>query len=78
MEKKVMVYSTVTCPHCHMAKKYLDEKNIQYESIDVGADRDAAMALVERTGQMAVPVIEIGDELIVGFQKDKINAALGL
>jgi len=60
-----------------MAKSYLDELGVPYEEINVAADRDAAAQLVEKTGQMAVPVIEIGSKIIIGFDRDSIKEAAG-
>lgn len=73
---KVKVYSTDNCPYCVMAKEYLKEKRIDFEEIDVGADREAAQEMVEKSGQMGVPVIEIDGKIIVGFNKSEIDRAL--
>jgi glutaredoxin-like YruB-family protein len=74
--KKITVYSTQSCPYCHMAKEYLEEKNLEFEYIDVGKDKEKAKEMIEKSGQMGVPVIIIGDEVIVGFNKPKIEEAL--
>ena len=78
MDKKVKIYSTPTCPFCMMAKKFLKENNIDFEDIDVSTDQAIAQEMVQKSGQMAVPVIDIDGELIVGFDKEKIRKALGL
>lgn len=78
MDKKVKIYSTPTCPFCMMSKKFLKENNIDFEDIDVSADQTKAQEMVQKTGQMAVPVIDIDGEIIVGFDKEKIRKALGL
>jgi len=78
MDKKVMVYSTPTCPFCMMAKKFLDENNIGFEDIDVSSDQTKAREMVQKSGQMAVPVLDIDGEIIVGFDKERIRKALGL
>lgn len=70
----VKVYSTPTCPYCTMAKRYLDSKNVQYENIDVSADRNAAAEMVRKSGQRGVPVIDIDGNIIVGFDKDRIDS----
>jgi glutaredoxin-like YruB-family protein len=75
---KVKVYSTPTCPYCHMAKDFLKEHKIEFEDINVAEDHNAAKEMIEKSGQMGVPVIEIGDEIIVGFDKEKIKKALKL
>ena len=78
MDKKVKIYSTPACPFCMMAKKFLKENNIDFEDIDVSTDQAKAQEMVQKSGQMAVPVIDIDGELIVGFDKEKIRKALGL
>ena len=75
---KVKVYSTQTCPYCVMAKEFLKENKIEFEDIDVGANQEAAKEMVEKSGQMGVPVIMVGDEIIVGFDKEKLKKALKL
>lgn len=78
MDKKVKIYSTPACPFCMMAKKFLRENNIDFEDMDVSADQAKAQEMVQKSGQMAVPVIDIDGEIIVGFDKEKIIKALGL
>ena len=75
---KVKVYSTPTCPYCHMAKNYLKDMGIEFEDIDVSVNQAAAQNMIARSGQMGVPVIEIDGQIIVGFDKPKIAQALGL
>jgi len=77
-EHKIKIYSTQTCPYCHMLKQYLDEKGFKYEDIDVAADQKAREDMVEKSGQMGVPVAEIDGETVVGFNKEKINELLGI
>ncbi len=72
----VTVYSTPTCPYCKMAKEYFDEKNVKYKDIDVSEDQKAAEVMVKKSGQMGVPVIEIGKEVLVGFDQAAIDEAL--
>lgn len=78
MEDKaqVKVYSTSWCVYCRMAKEYFKGKNVDFEDVNVENDREAAMALVERTGQAGVPVIEIGQQTILGFDRERIDLAL--
>ena len=78
MDKKVKIYSTPACPFCMMAKKFLKENNIDFEDIDVSTNQAKAQEMVQKSGQMAVPVIDIDGEIIVGFDKEKIRKALGL
>ena len=74
----VKVFSTPTCPYCVTLKDYLKDKNIEFEDIDVSADKSQLDEMVEKSGQMGVPVITINDEVIVGFDKEKIDKALNL
>jgi len=78
MDKKVTIYSTPTCPFCIRAKQFLRDNNIQFEEIDVSSDQAKTQEMIEKSGQMGVPVIDIEGELIVGFDKDKIKEVLGI
>lgn len=78
MAKKVKVYSTPTCPWCMRVKQYLSDNNVAFENIDVSADQAAGEEMVKKSGQMGVPVVDVEGEIIVGFDKDKINASLGI
>jgi glutaredoxin len=80
---KIKIYSTATCQFCKLEKAYLDSKGIAYESIMVDEDQEKAKEFVELSGQMGVPftVIETDDgkeEHILGFNKPKIDALLGI
>jgi len=74
---RVIVYSTPTCPACISAKAFLDSKEIQYENRDVSTDPEARQEMVQESGQMGVPVLEISGKIIVGFNQGEIEAALG-
>ena len=74
---KVTVYSTQYCQYCRMAKAFLDKQKIPYESIDVGEDRAAADKMIELSGQRGVPVIVVDDEVIVGFDSQRLNVLFG-
>ncbi|MBA3020899.1 MAG: glutathione S-transferase N-terminal domain-containing protein [Actinobacteria bacterium] len=75
---RVLVFTTPTCSWCHRLKAYLRERQVQFREVDVSRDRHAAADLVRKTGQMGVPVIEINGRAIVGFDKPRIDAMLGL
>ncbi|MCA1899656.1 MAG: NrdH-redoxin [Chloroflexi bacterium] len=77
-QPKVIVFSTPTCSFCNMAKSYFREKGVKFTDIDVSRDPAAARDMVRRSGQMGVPVIDIGGKIIVGFDRPKINALLGI
>ena len=76
MENKVEIYSTPTCPYCNMAKDYLKEKGVDYTEYNVADDQAKAQEMVEKSGQMGVPVIVVNGKFMVGFQKDKIETLL--
>jgi len=78
MAKMVKVYSTSTCPYCTMVKDFLKKSNIEFQNIDVGVNQDQAQEMMNKSGQMGVPVLDIDGEIIVGFDKEKITKALGI
>jgi len=75
---KVRVFSTATCPWCVKAKAYLKQNNIEFEDIDVSKDATAAEEMIKKSGQRGVPVIEIDEKVIVGFDKGAIDSSLSL
>jgi alkyl hydroperoxide reductase subunit F len=75
--KKVIVYSTKDCPYCRMAKVFLEKHGILFEEIDVGADYSAAKKMTELSGQRGVPVIVVDNEVIVGFDSQRLNDLFG-
>ena len=77
-QPKVLVFSTPTCTYCNLAKKYFREKGVKFTDVDVSRDQAAARDMVRRSGQMGVPVIDIGGRIIVGFDRPKINSLLGI
>ncbi|PJC47398.1 MAG: NrdH-redoxin [Parcubacteria group bacterium CG_4_9_14_0_2_um_filter_35_11] len=74
----VKVYSTPTCPYCVALKNFLKENKIDFEDIDVSQDEKAREEMIQKTGQMGVPVIEINSEFIVGFDKERISQLLNI
>ena len=75
---QVKIYSTPTCPYCKMAKQFLDENQVQYENIDVSVNQIAAQEMIQKSGQLGVPVLDIDGKIVVGFDKRKIKELLGL
>ncbi len=79
---EVTVYSTPTCGYCTMAKDFLQEKGVEYTEVDVSVDQQKAQEMVEKTGQMGVPVIIIKkdgqEEVLVGFDQVQLTNLLGL
>jgi glutaredoxin-like YruB-family protein len=78
MDKKVKIYSTPTCPYCIRAKQFLKENSIIFEDVDVSSNQQAAEEMIQKSGQMGVPVLDIDGEIIMGFDKERIKQTLGL
>ena len=76
MSKTVTIYSTPVCHFCHMAKEYFTEHNIAYTEYDVASDQAKRAEMIDLSGQMGVPVIVIGDDLIIGFDEAKVKEIL--
>ncbi len=74
--KKVTVYSTSTCPWCVKVKDFLKENNIEFVDHDVSSNEQLAAEMIKKTGQMGVPVVEIGEEIIIGFDERRIRELL--
>lgn len=74
----VKVYSTPGCPSCKALKEFLKENNIKFEDINVAGNAEAANEMIEKSGQMSVPVIDVDGTVISGFKKEKVKAALKL
>ena len=72
----IKIYTTPTCGYCHQAKRYLDERGVHYTEYDVSRDRRAAEEMVSQTGQMGVPVIVVDGEVIVGFNRQRLEQLL--
>lgn len=75
---KTIIYSTQACPWCTVAKDFLKENNIEFEARDVSEDEVARAELMEKSGQLGVPVLDIGGAIIVGFDKEAISKALDI
>ncbi|MDI6800019.1 MAG: Uxx-star family glutaredoxin-like (seleno)protein [Actinomycetota bacterium] len=76
MAEKVKVYSTPTCPYCVQVKEYLKTRGIEFEDFGVASDADARSEMVEKSGQMGVPVIVVGDEIVVGFDRSRLDTLI--
>ncbi|MBD3388482.1 MAG: NrdH-redoxin [Candidatus Altiarchaeales archaeon] len=74
----VKVYSTPTCPWCKRVKEFLKARNVEFEDVDVAGNQEAAQEMVKKSGQMGVPVIEVGETIIVGFDEEALKKALKL
>ena len=78
MDKTVTIYSTPTCHFCHMAKDFLKEKGIAFADYDVAKDLEKRQEMIQKSGQMGVPVIFVGEEMIIGFDKERLVSTLGI
>lgn len=76
--KKVAIYSTPSCQYCNMTKEFLGSHNVEYTNYDVSQDAAKREEMIEKSGQMGVPVIDIEGDIIVGFDQEKISELLGL
>ncbi|MDD1706402.1 MAG: FAD-dependent oxidoreductase [Methanoregulaceae archaeon] len=74
---KVTVFSTQNCPYCRMVKAYLERHGVDYLTIDVGTDKEQAKKMIEISGQYGVPVITVDEEVIVGFDAQRLNELFG-
>lgn len=77
-QKNVVVYTTPTCSWCTTVKRHLDTNGVRYREVNVAADAKAAEAMVKKSGQQGVPQTEINGQIVVGFDKTKINTLLGI
>jgi len=75
---KVTIYTTPTCGYCKMTKAFFREKNVTYEEKDVASDPVARKEMLDKTGQMGVPAIDIDGTILVGFDKSGLSKALNL
>lgn len=73
---KIKIYTTPSCPYCVALKQFLKERNFEFEEIDVSQDEKAAEEMIQKSGQMGVPVVEIDSQIIVGFDRELIEKAL--
>ena len=78
MDKTITIYSTPTCHFCQMTKDFLSDKGISYTDYNVQTDLEKRQEMITRSGQMGVPVIFIGDEMIIGFDQERISSLLGI
>lgn len=72
----ITVYSTPSCPYCIRLKNYLNQRGIVFTAIDVSVDKDGLDKMVSLSGQMGVPVSDIDGQIVVGFDKEKIDKLL--
>ena len=78
MDKNIVIYSTPTCHFCQITKEFLKENNLEYIDYNVAEDAEKRQEMIEKSGQMGVPVVYIGEEMIIGFDKEKMSSLLGI
>lgn len=78
MDKKVSIYTTPTCQYCKMTKEFFSKHNVQYEEYDVSTDAGKRDEMIQKSGQMGVPVIDVDGEIIIGFDQAKLSDLLGI
>ena len=74
----VIIYTTPTCVYCKEAKKFFEENNIEYREHNVAENEAALDEMVEKTGQMGVPVIDVNGKIVVGFNRTKLAELLSI
>lgn len=75
---KIKIYTTPACAYCFTLKEFLKERNVEFEEIDVSADEKAREEMVQKSGQMGAPVLDIDGDVVVGFDRAKILKLLKL
>ncbi len=76
--KNITIYSTPTCHFCHMAKDYMNAHNIKYTNYNVVTDLEKRKEMIDKTGQMGVPVIDIDGQVMIGFDEEEFAKAVGV
>ena len=74
----VKIYTTPTCVYCKMTKEFFAKNGVEYQEVNVAVDVKAREEMVQKSGQLGVPVIDIDGKIIIGFDKPKINEYLGI
>lgn len=75
---RIIVFSTPSCTYCNAVKGYFRQKGIRFKDVDISRDSAAAKDMMRRSGQMGVPVVDIGGKIVVGFDRPKIDKYLGI
>ena len=78
MDKQVTIYTTPTCHFCQMTKEFFKENNVVYTENNVAADMEKRQEMIDKSGQMGVPVIFVGEEMVIGFDKKRLSELLGI
>lgn len=78
MNKKVVIYSTPTCHYCHAVKDFFDEHGVKYEDRDVQANLKNRKEMIDKSGQMGVPVIFVDNKMVMGFDEEELRKLLSI
>lgn len=78
MAQSITIYSTPTCHFCHLAKDFLKENNVPFVDYDVQNDLEKRQEMIEKSGQMGVPVIDVDGQIVVGFDREKLAEMAGI
>ena len=74
----VKIYTTNTCTYCKMAKDFFQQNNVPYEELNVVTDVKARQEMVEKSGQLGVPVIDVDGTIVVGYDRERLGGLLGI
>jgi len=77
MKHKVTIFTQPDCPPCHVVKLFMAERGVAFEERDITLDANAVRDLKERYGSQSTPTVVIGDEVLIGFNPERINKMLG-
>ena len=77
-EHNIKIYTTPTCAYCKMAKEFFKANNVNYEEVNVATDAKGRDEMIQKSGQLGVPVIDIDGNLVIGFDKPKLSELLGV
>ncbi|MFC1663918.1 glutaredoxin family protein [Patescibacteria group bacterium] len=75
---KVRLFITPACPYCFTLKEFLKEHNVEFEEIDVSENEKAKEEIIKKSGKLEAPILEVDDEIVVGFDKEKISKLLNI
>lgn len=75
---RVVIYTTPSCVYCKMAKDFFSKNSIEYQEKNVAMDAVARDEMIQKSGQMGVPVIEVDGKIVIGFDQSRLKEALGL
>lgn len=78
MDKSVTIYSTPTCHFCQMSKEFFKEHGVNYTEYNVASDLEKRQEMIQKSGQMGVPVIFVGNEMVIGFDQERLSDLLGV